>query len=230
MARAASPSPLAPQSLAEGAEPYRFLLGDDHPFVRVGVRALLSSRFPNAAIAEAADAAAILAAVRQEPWDLLFLDLSLPDRSGLDLLPELKRLRPELRVLVLTFAEESQMGVRALRAGVSGYLTKDTVPEQLITAVSQVLAGRKFVSPPLAELLARALDASAAQSPHDTLSPREFQVVRLLAAGHSVSEIAAQLGLDVRTVGTFRRNILRKLQVHNTQEIIYYAYRHGLVS
>jgi DNA-binding NarL/FixJ family response regulator len=230
MARAV-PTPLPAVPAAAAADgPYRFLLGDDHPFVRVGVRHILAENFPDAEIAEAANAADILAAVERDPWDVVFLDLSLPDRSGIDLLPELKRLRPQLRVLILTIADEAQMGVRLMRAGVAGYLTKETIPSDLVTAVRQVLAGGKYVSPRLAEQLAHALDASATQAPHDTLSQREFQVVRLLAAGHTASEIAALLGLDVRTIGTFRRNILRKLQLHTTQQIIYYAYRHGLVS
>lgn len=209
---------------------YRFLIGDDHPYVRIGVRQLLTDHFPGAEIAEAPDAAAIVAAVARDPWDVLFLDLSLPDGSGVDLVPELKRLRPSMRILILTVADETQMGVRLMRAGVAGYLAKEAVPEAFYGAVVQVLGGGKYVGPRLAEQLAQALDGSTPPAAHTALSPREFQVVRLLAAGHTASEIAALLKLDVRTIGTFRRNILRKLQLHTTQQIIYYAYRHGLVT
>jgi DNA-binding NarL/FixJ family response regulator len=207
---------------------YRFLIGEDHPLVRVGLRQFLADHFHPAAVGEAATGAAIIEAVLHQAWDLVILDIGLPDRSGLDILPDLKRLRPQVPLLVFTMYEEEQWGLALLRGGAAGYVTKTSSFDELARAIERILAGGKYVSPQLAEHIALALDGSAPHLPHETLSNREFQVMHLLASGHSVAAIARQLSLDVRTIGTFRRNILRKLHLRTTQEIVFYAIRHGL--
>ena len=220
-------SPIAPP--AKSSVGYRFLLGEDHPLVRVGLKRLLRESFDCKLIGEAASGSAVLEEVGREKWDLLILDIGLPDRSGLDILPELKRLYPRLPVLILTVYNESQLGVRLLRGGAAGFLTKEAASEELATAVERVLAGGKYVSAQLAEQIAQSLDQTAQQPLHETLSNREFQVMRMLATGSTVAAIAAQLSLDSRTIGTFRRHILRKLKLNTTAEIVGYAIRNGLV-
>ena len=207
---------------------YRFLLAEDHPLVRVGLRQTLQTHFRCAQIGEAATGPAVLAAIARQVWDLLILDIGLPERSGLDILPEIKQHHPHIPVLVLTVFAEDQMGLRLLKGGVDGYLTKACNNDQLVEAVQRVLAGGKYISLQLAERIAVLLDASASKLPHETLSNREFQILRMLGQGRSVAEIAAELGLDTRTIGTFRRHILRKLHLTTTLEIIYYAIRNGL--
>jgi DNA-binding NarL/FixJ family response regulator len=167
--------------------------------------------------------------VRGRDWDLLVLDIGMPVRNGLEIMSELKHAAPHLRILILTVHAEEQFALRLLKAGVAGYLTKERAPEELVRAVRKIMAGGKYVSTALAERIARSLDTSVDKLPHETLSDREFQVMRMIASGMSVAEIAEALSLHVRTVGTFRRHILRKLNLKSTQEIAYYAIRGGLV-
>jgi len=214
---------------AAPAARYRILIGEDHPLVRVGARHLLARSFRGSVIGEADTGQAILDAVNRETWDVLILDIGLPDRSGLEILPQIKQCRPRLPILIFTAYGEDQLGLRLLKAGVAGYLTKETASEELVDAVRRVLAGGKYLSAQLAERIAVSLDSTAYTLPHETLSAREFQVVRLLAAGRTLAEIAAGLGVHQRTVATFRRNILRKLSLRNTQEIVAYAVRQGLL-
>jgi DNA-binding NarL/FixJ family response regulator len=221
--------PLADNNLLAGPG-YRILIGEDHPLVRVGVRKILEQAFDCIMIGEAASGPEVLAAADRAHWDLLILDLGLPERSGLDILPELKERHRTLPILVLTMHTEEQMGLRLLRAGVAGYLTKDGDSEELVEAVRRVLAGGKYISLRLAERVAEQLDTTSSRLPHESLSAREFQITCLLGEGRSITEIAAKLSLDPRTVGTYRRHILRKLHLTTTQEIVYYAIRQGLVA
>jgi two-component system, NarL family, invasion response regulator UvrY len=220
----------APTSSIDLHAGYRVLLGDNHPLVSIGLKQILLSHFPIAAVGLSTARAELLDEVARQPWDLLILGIGSPGHSALDMLPRLRALRPELPVLVLTLYEEEQLGLHLLRAGVAGYLNKECSIEELVTAIQRVLAGGKYVSPRLAEHIALSLDVSSQRLPHQTLSNREFQVLRLLGSGQSVADIAARLALDVRTVGAFRRHILRKLNLRNTQEIMAYAIRHQLNS
>ncbi len=207
----------------------KVLIADDHSVVRLGVKHIVVSAFPGAEVGEAANGQEVLEAVRAEPWDVLILDIGMPLRSGLEIMSELRHVAPSLRILVLTVHAEEQFALRLLKSGVAGYLTKERAPEELVHAIRKVMAGGKFVSTVLAERIALSLDTSVDKLPHETLSDREFQVMRMIASGMSVAEIAEALSLHVRTVGTFRRHILRKLNLKSTQEIAYYAIRGGLV-
>ena len=212
-----------------GTTTLKFLIADDHSVVRLGVKHIVLGAFPNAEVGEAANGQEVLEAVRTEPWDVLILDIGMPVRSGLEIMSELRHSAPNLRILVLTVHAEEQFALRLLKSGVAGYLTKERAPEELVQAIRKIMAGGKYVSTVLAERIALSLDTSVDKLPHETLSDREFQVMRMIASGMSVAEIAEALSLHVRTVGTFRRHILRKLNLKSTQEIAYYAIRGGLV-
>ncbi len=207
----------------------RILVADDHAVVRRGVSQILKGAFSPLEVREAASGQDVLAAVRQGHWDLLILDIGMPAGSGLEIMPALRQLAPDLRILVLTIQAEEQFALRLLKSGISGYLTKERAPEELILAVKKILGGGKYVSPMLAERIAMSLDTSVDKLLHESLSDREFQVMRMIASGLSVAQIAQALSLHVRTVGTFRRHILRKLNLKSTQEIAYYAIRAGLI-
>ncbi len=207
----------------------KILIADDHSVVRMGVKHIILGAFPNAEVGEAANGQEVLEAVRAVPWDVLILDISMPVRSGIEIMSELRHIVPHLRILVLTVHAEEQFALRLLKSGVAGYLTKERAPDELVQAIRKVMNGGKYVSTVLAERIAVSLDTSVDKLPHETLSDREFQVMRMIASGLSVAEIAESLSLHVRTVGTFRRHILRKLNLKSTQEIAYYAIRGGLV-
>lgn len=206
----------------------RVLIADDHAIVRRGIRELLAETPDIEVGAEAATPAEALERVRREPFDVAVLDLSLPGRGGLDLLAELKAERPELPVLILTMHPEDQYAVRALKAGAAGYLTKESAPEVLVDAVRRVAGGGRYVSPALAEKLALHIGGAAGSEPHEALSDREFQVLRLLAAGRTVGEIAEELSLSVKTVSTYRARVLRKMGLKTNAELMQYAFRHKL--
>lgn len=206
----------------------RFLLVDDHAIVREGLAHLLHRSIPGVDVVEAASAREAMAQISKGAWDLVFLDIDLPDRSGLDLLHDLKAIAPDTPMLVVSGMVEEQFGERALEAGADGFVGKATSPEEILTAVRRVRAGKKYISPDLGvRLIERRLrpDQKAA---HETLSAREFEVLRLLGDGRTVSEIAASLNLSVKTVSTYRTRVLEKLGLATTAEIIRYALRHGL--
>jgi two-component system invasion response regulator UvrY len=208
---------------------FRILLVDDHAVVRRGVRAILEDQLPGAQVAEAADGDAALEALAG-PYDAMVLDLSMPGRSGIDLLAEIKHRRPDLPVLIMSLHGEEQFAVRALRAGASGYLTKSTAPEQLVAAVTKIARGGRYVSEALAERLAAGLgDGNANGAPHERLSDREFDVMRGIASGKSVSDVAADMRLSVKTVSTYRARLLEKMGMENNAELTRYALEHGLV-
>lgn len=208
----------------------RCLVADDHPIVRRGLVALISAQPDMEEPGEAATGAQTLERVRGEPWDLVILDINLPDASGLEVLRRIRRERPGLPVLMLSAHAEAQFATRTLRAGASGYLNKQQAPEELIVAIRRVLAGRRYVSTALAERLAASLDPrSSEREPHETLSDREFEVLRLLGTGLAVSRIADQLHLSVKTVSTYRARLLSKLGLDSTAELVAYAIRTGIV-
>jgi two-component system, NarL family, invasion response regulator UvrY len=207
----------------------KVLLVDDHPIVRQGIKQILSQVRTITDVGEAETAEEAMDKIRHEQWDIIILDINLPDRSGFDLLKELRRAFPELPIVMLTLHAEEQFAVRSLRAGASGYLTKEASPEELIRAVQRAATGRRYISPALAQKVALGWDSGLAQSPHDTLSDREFQVLRMIASGQTATEIAENLLLSVKTISTYRSRILEKLNLQTNAEIIRYAIEHNLV-
>jgi two-component system, NarL family, invasion response regulator UvrY len=208
----------------------KVLVSDDHAVLRAGVKEILTHGFQNIVCGEAADAEQIFASIQGHDWDMVILDLNMPGRSGVDVLRELKRLRPMLPVLVLSMHPEDQYGKRLLRAGASGYLNKDVAPEELIKAVRKVIAGGRYVSAALAEKLAFDLsEKDAGRAGHENLSEREFEVLRLIASGKTVSEIAEQIHLSVPTVSTYRARILSKLNMTTTAELMRYGLENRIV-
>lgn len=207
----------------------RVLIVDDHAILRRGLRALLSDEFADAEFGEASHAEQALEQLGKKEWDVALLDITLPGKSGLDLLKELKAARPGLPVLVLSVHPEDQFAVRVLKAGAAGYMTKESAPEELVQAIRKILAGGPYVSPTLAEKLALSVGKDFTRTPHETLSDREYEVMCRIASGKSVTEIAGELSLSVKTVSTYRARILEKLGAKNSAEITRYAIRNGLV-
>ena len=221
----ATPNPLLDQNPRQ----LRVLLVDDHAIVRDGLRQTLADKFPKAEFGDAANANGALEKLHGNRWDVLILDISMPGRSGLDILREIKGIQPDLKVLILTMHPEDQYAIRALKSGAAGYLTKEKASEEILFAIEKVLAGGKYISPTLAESLATKLNSSPEKLPHETLSNREFEIMLLIAGGKSVKEIGADLALSVKTVSTYRARILQKLKFKSNADIIRYAMRERLV-
>ncbi len=207
----------------------RLLVVDDHEVVRRGTRQVLAEGFPGAAFGEAGTAAEALAALQAGRWDLLVLDINLPGRSGLEVLEDVRRQWPQLPVLVLSAYPEEEFAVRCLRLGASGYLTKSSAADELVAAARKALEGGKYVTAALAERLAAVLGGGVQSEPHEALSGRELQVVRLVATGRSMKEIAAELHLSEKTIATYRARISEKLGVSTNVELTRYALQHRLV-
>jgi DNA-binding NarL/FixJ family response regulator len=207
----------------------KVLIADDHPIVRQGLRQILAGTTDLAVAGEAVNGQEALDQVRAGSWDVLVLDMTMPGRSGFDILKELKHDQPHLPVLVLSMHAEEQFAVRVLKAGASGYLTKENAPEELVKAIRKVVSGGKYISPGLAESLAFGLDAASGRSPHETLSDREFQVMRLMASGKTLAEIAEALSLSAKTVSTYRTRLLEKLNLKTNAELVRYALENGLI-
>ena len=207
----------------------RILLVDDHPVVRQGIKQVLSGAFHPAVVGEAANAQEGLHEVRSTAWDVLVLDLTLPGISGLDMLKELRRERPSLPVLVLSMHPAEQFARRAINAGASGYVTKDSPPTELVKAVGEVIAGRRYVNASVIEDLVTETPSETAHRPHDVLSDREYQVLRMIASGLTVSQVASRLALSVKTISTYRARVLEKMRMKTTAELMHYGIQHGLV-
>jgi two-component system, NarL family, invasion response regulator UvrY len=206
----------------------RVLLADDHPVVRKGLCLILAGSEGIEVAGEASDAPETLALLAREPVDVLVLDIGMPGRSGLELLQELRQSYPKLPVLILSQYPEEQIAVRAIRAGAAGYLNKESAPEQLVDAVRRVHQGRRFLTETLAELLAVSIEGGTAE-PHQALSDREYQVFRMIASGKTVSDIAGEISLSVKTVSTYRTRILEKMNLKNNSELTRYAIQNKLV-
>jgi two-component system, NarL family, invasion response regulator UvrY len=208
----------------------RILIADDHPFVRRGVKQVLTDEFPGVVIEEASTAPELLELAGKSRWDLVVLDLTMPGRGGLDALHELKAGCPDTPVLVLSMHPEDQFAVRVLRAGAAGYLTKESIPEELVHAIKKLLAGGRYIRPSVADLLATQLQqGDGLQPPHTRLSDREFQVLGLIAHGKTITHIAEELSLSVKSVSTYRARIVEKLHLKSTADLTRYALEHRLI-
>lgn len=207
----------------------KVLVADDHAVVRRGVLQILDEDPEVTLVAEAATGQAVLKAARERPCDIVILDIALPDLSGLEVLAQLQEQHPHLRVIILSMYPETQYARRSLRAGAAAYLTKDSAPDELLAAIHKVAGGGVYVTMALAETLAADLASGEQQAPHERLSDREYQVLTMLAAGQTLSDIAGELSLSASTVSTYRARILEKLSLNNTAEIIRYAVDRGLV-
>jgi len=209
----------------------RIFIADDHPIVRQGLRRIVAADPGLVVAGEAGDAEELLTALDRTATDLVLLDVSMPGGPFLDTLQRLRAKHPTVRVLVLSVHPEDQWAVRALRAGASGYLTKDHSPDQLLEAIRRVYRGGKYVSPTLAEHLAKQLDGAGGgqRAPHELLSDREFEVMRRLGSGLTVSQIATELEISAKAVSTYRTRILEKMSVTTNAELVRYAATHGLI-
>ena len=207
----------------------KVLIADDHAVVRRGLIQLLADEYPSLSVGEARDAAEVLQFAREQDWDILVLDISMPGRSGLEVLKELKQQHPRVPVLILTSHPEEQYAIRVLKAGAAGYMTKESAPEHLIEGIRKVIGGGRYVSPKLAELLATTIGADRERPPHESLSDREYRVLCLIGSGKTVGEIAAALSLSVKTVSTYRARLLEKMGMKTNAELTHYALKNGLV-
>jgi len=206
----------------------RIAIADDHAIVREGLKRIVSSCEGMQVVGEAADGIEVMQRVRALDIDVLMLDLSMPGRSGMELIKLVRAEKPRLRILVLSMHQEMQYAVRAIKSGASGYLTKESAPAQLEQAIRKIAAGGAFISAEVAQQLALGAMPGSAAVPHESLSNREFEVLRLLAVGISVTEIAGQLNLSVKTVSTHKANLMQKMSLANSSELVRYALRHGL--
>jgi DNA-binding NarL/FixJ family response regulator len=207
----------------------RILVVDDHPLVRRGVVQVLLDAFPAGEVGEASSPAEAMEKVTAERWSLVVLDISLPGRNGIDLLKDIKAARPATPVLMLSGHPEAQFSTRSLRAGASGYLTKQSDPALLVEAARQIIKGGKFITPATAEMLASELQFDASKAPHERLSDREYDVMLKIACGRSVGEIAEVMNLSAKTVSTYRTRILTKFGSTNNAELTHYALRNKLI-
>jgi len=206
-----------------------FLVVDDHAIIRSGMKQILADAFSKAVFGEAENGFEALKKIPEKPWDIVLLDISMPGGSGLDVLKQLVEARPGMAVLVLSMHPEDQFAVRVLKAGAAGYVTKNTASEEVVGAVRKVLAGGKYISASLAENLVSGLNTGVTKFPHESLSERESQVMRLIALGKSAKEIAADLNLSVKTVSTYRTRVLEKMKLKTNADIIRYAMHEKLV-
>jgi len=206
----------------------RVLIVEDHPILRRGLKEILHDEYPEAVFGEAGDSRTAIRFFEQQEWDLALLDISIPGRDGLELLQDARRIRPDMRVLVVSVYPEEEFAVRSFKLGAAGYLGKDQAPKKLVEAVKKILAGGKYVSPSLAEQLATALGSHMDRSPTETLSTRELQVLRMIAAGKTVKAIAAELVLSEKTIATYRARIAEKTGLSTNVELARYAFRHRL--
>jgi DNA-binding NarL/FixJ family response regulator len=208
----------------------RILIADDHAVVRKGLEQILADAYDDIVFGEATNAEEAIQLIDKDEWDVVILDISMPGRSGLDALKEIKKIKPAVPVLILSIHPEDQYATRVLRAGASGYMTKETAPEELINAINKVTAGGKYVSAGLAEKLAVDLETEARETPpHKRLSDREYEVLLLIASGQTITEIADRLTLSVKTISTYRARILEKTGLKSNAALVQYAMTYGLV-
>jgi DNA-binding NarL/FixJ family response regulator len=207
----------------------RIIIADDHTVVRKGLKQILLEEFPSAFIEEVSDAEELMKKVMKAEWDVVISDLSMPGRSGLESLQQIKQHYPRLPVLILSVHSEEHYAIRVLKAGAAGYLSKDTASDELVKAVNRVLLGKKYITASIAEKLASTLDQDNDKSSHELLSDREFEVLKLIASGKAVSEIAGMLSLSVTTVSTYRARVLSKMNMKTNADLTLYAIENKLL-
>jgi two-component system, NarL family, invasion response regulator UvrY len=207
----------------------KILIVDDHAVVRKGIRQILSEEKNISALGEASNSEELMSQLYENDWDIIILDITLPGKNGLDLLIEIKKRKPDIKVLILTMHTEEEIAIRALKTGASGFLNKDSVPGELISAVNKISTGGKFISSSLGEKLALLLDRDAATMPHETLSKREFEIMCLIASGNSLTDIAKELSISIKTVSTYRTRIMEKMNMKSNVELTHYAIKNKLV-
>lgn len=207
----------------------RILIADDHAIVRRGLRQLLLEHYPAAVIEEAADAETLIKFILDQEWDVVITDMSMPGRSGLDALNQIKQASPGLPVLIMSMHPEDQYALRVLKAGAAGYLGKETIHDDIIKAIETVLKGKKFITTAIAEKLVNAIDSDSTAALHENLSDREFDVFKLLASGKSVTEIGEQLSLSTTTVSTYRSRIMEKMGMKSNADLTRYAIEHKFI-
>lgn len=207
----------------------KIIVADDHAVVRKGLKQILLDMPGANSVEEVNNGSELIEKLKKEEFDFIILDISMPGKSGLEVLKEIKTMKPQLPVLILSIHPEELYAVRALKAGASGYLTKDSAPEELVTAIHKVLAGRKYITQSLAEKLAHNFDAKTDKLPHENLSDREFEVFKLIASGRTITDIAEKLFLSVKTVSTYRARIYGKTSLKSRSDITLYAIKNGLI-
>ncbi len=207
----------------------KFLLADDHSVIRHGVIKSLTVYFPDAEFSEASNAAEVLQHIHRAKYDLVILDISMPGRNGMEVLKEIKACQPETPVIIFTMYPEDQFGVRSIRNGAASYLTKDIPIHEFVNAIKKILRNERYLTPSIVELITYDLQQGFENRTHEILSDREFQVLMLIASGKSVSNIAKDLSLSVKTISVYRSNIIKKMNLKNNGEITHYAFKNGLV-
>lgn len=210
-------------------KPYRILIVDDHAIVREGLKQILAEVDDIDVAGEADCASRALQMARTQAWDLILMDISMPDRSGLETLELLKKEHPNVKVLMLSMHRETQYAVRALKSGAAGYLNKQSAPDLLVDAIRLVASGKKYISAEVAQELAREVSGERVSLPHETLSNREYQTLCLIASGQTVTAIADKLALSVKTISMYRARLLKKMQLKNNAELTHYAFKNGLL-
>jgi two-component system invasion response regulator UvrY len=217
------------RNVSGGKDVIKILIADDHRIVREGLKQILAETHDMVVAGEASNTQEVLRRLAENEYDVLLLDISMPGRSGLDILRQLKNDLAKLSVLVLSMYSEEQYALRALKAGASGYMTKESAPDELIEAIRKVSTGRKYISPTVAEKLAFSLESGDERPPQETLSDREFQVMCMIASGKTIKAIADELSLSVKTVSTYRARILEKMKMNNNAELTHFAIQNKLV-
>jgi DNA-binding NarL/FixJ family response regulator len=209
----------------------KVLIADDHAVVRSGLKQILDETEGEIRVeGEATNGREVIEKVQARDWDVLVLDITMPGRSGLDILKDLRQLKPQLPILILSMHAEEQFATRMLKAGAAGYLNKESAPEELVKAIKKVYAGGKYVSPAQAERMVLELTSDPTKQPHELLSDREYEILCLIASGKTATEIARQLGLSVKTVSTYRSRILEKMNLSTNAQLTHYAIKNGLVT
>jgi DNA-binding NarL/FixJ family response regulator len=210
-------------------ETIRILIADDHAIVREGLKQILADTRDIVVAGEAANGSDAIKLVRKDQCDVLLLDISMPDRSGIEVLKQIKKEAPRMAVLMLSMHREDQYAIRSLKAGAAGYLNKQSAPDQLVDAIRQVAGGRKYITPALAQELANQVGDDRNVAPHETLSDREYQTLIMIASGKTVSDIAAELSLSVKTISMYRSRLLQKMKLRHNAELTHYAIKNHLV-